>query len=332
MVDRLVLCTGSTGYLGSVLAPLVAQKHHVRAFDSQLFGMALAPHPNIEIARGDITDREQVRAAMDGVDTVVHLAGIVTDRLVDTNPLKAYRVNIEGTQNVAEVATQYGVSRFIYVSSSSVYGWAAERDGEIDETVVPQPKTTYAAQKLAGERIVRDTFGLMRGVYCVVRPATMCGPSPRLRLDVVVNVFAKQAYFDHRLTVHGGKQWRSNVHVRDAAEVLAMLVDAPPEKITGAIFNLTWGDMTVGAVAELAAKLYRERYEKPCTVEYQDVPDNRSYRLTARALHEVFGWMATRTMAGAINDMFTLFESGAIDPSNTIHWNDKRLADLMAAP
>lgn len=331
MTERLVLITGATGFVGTVLAPLIAQKYRVRSLDTKLFGDELAGVPNIESRRGDVTYPRDVEAAMQGVTDVVHLAGIVTDPLVDMNPQKGYAVNVEGTANVAYAAADTPtVQRFIYVSSSSVYGWAAERMGDVDEWVEPRPKTAYAMQKLQGERIVASSFGLRRGAYCIVRPATMCGPAPRPRLDTVVNVFSKQAFYNRRITVHGGSQYRSNVHVQDFAEVVAMVLDAPRELITGGIFNVTAGNMTVGEIAATVARAYEQQYGERVLIEMQNVPDPRSYRLTAMQLLATFGWQPKRTIEDAARDMFKLFESGRLgDPNADIYSNTKRMAPLM---
>lgn len=331
MTERLILVTGGTGYVGTVLAPLLASKYRVRTLDSQQFGNQLASIATIESVKGDITYPGDVEAAMQDVTDVIHLAGIVTDDLVSMNPQKGYAVNVEGTVNVAYTATETPtVQRFIYVSSSSVYGWAAERLGDVDEWVEPRPKTAYAMQKLQGERIVANSFGVRRGPYCIVRPATMCGPAPRPRLDTVVNVFAKQAFYDRRITVHGGSQYRSNVHVQDFAEVVAMLLDAPANLITGGIFNVTAGNMTVGEIAGAVAQAYEKQYGDRVLVEMQNVTDPRSYRLTAMQLLVTFGWQPKRTIEDAALDMFRLFESGRLgDPDSDLYHNTRRLREAM---
>lgn len=324
--ERLICVTGGTGYLGGALIQRLSGKGlRVRAYDSQNFGDVVANFAGVESIKGDVLDPTGLANAMRDVTDVIHLAGIVTDGLVDIAPAFAERVNVQGSANVAAAAQAAGVNRFINTSSSSVYGFAAEGHADVTEDIEPLPKTAYAHQKLAAEKITRDVF---KGTWICLRPATMCGPAPRIRLDPVINVFSKQAWFDGHITVHGGEQYRSNVHIQDAVDVFELMLD---RGANDGVYNVTWGNMTVGGIARLVQG-EALRAGKRAEIVYQNVPDPRSYRLTAARLARDFGWTPKRHIAEAVQDLFEWFRSGQIrDVNDPMYWNDKRMRALMEA-
>jgi len=329
-----VLCTGSTGYIGTVLVPeLVRRGHTVRSFDTQHFGNALEGMEGVESVKADIRDAGAIKKALEGMDAVCHLAGVVTDELVDLNKDFAYSVNVTATRNLVEAAYVSNVKRFLYASSSSVYGHAAEGDAPVRENVPCLPKTSYAVQKFQAEQIVLG-YAQKGFVTSAVRQATACGPAPRMRLDTVVNVFSKQAYFDGKITVHGGSQYRSNVHVQDAAEFYCLLLEAPEEDVNGQNWNVTSGNLPVREIAELVAGTFRD-FQAPELIPappiiVQDVADARSYRLDATKARRVLGWTAKRTVADAARDNFTWFRAGKIaNPNDAIYRNTDRMRETM---
>ena len=334
---RLVLVTGGTGYVGSVLVPLVAQRYPVRVFCSMHFGNAIAGTPNVEFIKGDIQDPHALAAALLGVTDVIHLAGIVTDALVDMNQEMGMKVNQHATGMLCRLALDAGVKRLLYASSSSVYGTTAD---PATETTPVQPMTAYADSKLQGEMICLGWKDKM--VVSAVRCATCAGPAPRMRLDTIVNIFCKQAYFDGKITVHGGSQYRSNVHVRDAAALYLHLLDAPAEKINGQVFNLTRENMTAIGIAEKVQRALWETYawgipwetyakEIPIEVDATK-PDNRHYRMDAGNLKRVLGWEPVFSIWEAIMDNFRWFESGKLgDPNSSLYYNTERMKEVIKA-
>lgn len=313
-----VLVTGGSGYVGSALVPRLAKSHTVRVLESMNFGNPIADSP-VEFIKGDITDPETVWGAMRDIDAVIHLAGVVTDDLVDLNKDYGFKVNVEGTALLSETASVQKVPVFIYASSSSVYGTAASENEKVTEDVGPKPQTEYARQKLLGESAIRGERTV------IVRSATCMGPAPRMRLDTVVNVFSKQAYFDGKITVHGGEQYRSNVHVEDVASFYQRALET---EISGT-YNVTCDNMKVGQIAhEVAGAAVALNLPRP-EVIIQDVPDPRSYRLDATKARAT-GWFPTRSIWQAAADNFQWFRDGGLtDPNSDLYYNTRRMKETV---
>jgi len=316
------MVTGGSGYVGSVLVPVLARQYPVRVIETMHFGNPISGTPNVEFIKADIRDTSAIRAALDGVTDVLHLAAVVTDQLVALAPEYARQVNCEAMSNLCREAVGHGVQRFIYASSSSVYGTQSETCTEESPTL---PETEYARTKLRGETILGPYSSRM--CVCSIRSATACGPAPRMRLDTIVNIFCKQAFFDGEITVHDGTQWRSNVHVADVAQLYAYLLECPVDKINGESFNLTWANHTA---LELA-KLVLAETTWPCTlVVREDIKDWRQYRMSGEKLQRVLSWQPRRSIVQAVRDNFASFGAGNIeDPNADVYFNDRRMADIV---
>jgi len=322
-----ILITGATGYIGTALAQYLHRDkgNHIRTFDTGYFGNALTQYQDIHFVTGDIRDYKAVERATAGMDAVIHLAGVVTDELVDMNPTFGAEVNVGGTENIIRAAKVCNVGRLIYASSSSVYGLAAE-DGIPDEDAQPIPKTRYAAQKLDGERVVLLANTQQSIVTTAVRQATAMGPAPRMRLDTVVNIFSKQAFFDGKITPYGGDQYRSNVHVQDVVRFYRLLLTH--EGVAGKPWNLTQGNFTVRDIAA-AVQTVAEKEGINAVIETVDVEDNRSYRMDGSRAEKELDFKCVRTVADAVRDNFRWFQQGAIDPDDPIYRNNARMGDLV---
>lgn len=326
----MILVTGGSGYIGSVLVPLLSAVTPVRVLETMHFGNPIAKLAaandifNVEFMQGNICNLVDVRNAMRGVTGIVHLAGIVTDELVDMNATLGHFVNVEATRLLCQEAVNAGVERFIYASSSSVYG---AQDMECWEGTEPKPQTAYARQKLAGERIV-DTYKDKMWVFSV-RSATACGPAPRMRLDTIVNTFCAQAYFKKKITVWGGSQYRSNIHVQDVADLYCRLALGQEHGIRSGYF--------INAVREYHQALELARLVQtiiPCEIVCDlTKPDVRSYRMATHQgpLMEVrFQWGPHRSIEDAIKDNLAWFESGGVqEPDADIYYNTRRMADIV---
>ena len=321
-----VLVTGGLGYVGSVLVPHLAKKHQVRVYDSMLFGNSIEGTPNVEFVKGDILDRQAVSKAVNGQDALIHLAGVVTDELVDMNPAYAKKVNEEATESLAGLAYQAGVTRLIYASSSSVYGSQAEPCTEESPT---KPETVYAETKLAAERICLSYAGLHM-VATAVRSATCCGPAPRMRLDTIVNVFSKQAWFDGKITVFDGTQYRSNIHVQDVAELYGLLLEAPADKVNGQVFNAVREYGSALSIAQQVANIIT-LFGKHVIIDVDHTKkDARQYRMSGDKALRVLGWRPARSVARAVEDNFRWFAHGAVhDPNDAIWYNTRRMKDVV---
>ena len=312
-----VLVTGGSGYVGSVLVPELAKTHNVRVLETMNFGNPIADE-KVEFIKGDITDSREVWAAVRGMDAVIHLAGVVTDDLVDMNKAYGYRVNVEATEILSEAAWSQRVPTFIYASSSSVYGLSAGQHEHVTEDIHPQPQTEYARQKLEAESHIRSER------LVIVRSATCCGPAPRMRLDTVVNVFSKQAYFDGKITVHGGEQYRSNVHVQDVASFYQKALESEFD----GTFNVTCDNMKVKQIAgEVAGAAVAFGLPRP-EVVIQDVPDPRSYRLSADKARKT-GWYPRFGIWQAAMDNMHWFKKQNIDPTQDVYWNTRRMKETV---
>lgn len=319
-----ILITGATGYIGSVLTPMLAQHVPVRTLDTQNFGNAIAGTPNVEFIQGDIRDRRVVQEALQGVDSVIHLAGIVTDELVDMGLGHSHSVNVLAMKQLCDMSTYAGVERFIYASSSSVYG---SQETECYEGTQPQPQTAYAGMKLAGEYILnqfKERFWAFS-----VRSATCCGPAPRMRLDTIVNTFCAQAYFKGQINVWGGDQYRSNIHVEDVADLYCKLVLVREPMIrSGYFINAVRQYHTAAELARMVQQII------PCEVVIDQLKvDARSYRMRSinGPLMEMrVGWSPDKTIEDAVRDNLAWFQAGKIiDPDSDLMYNTRRMADIV---
>ena len=327
MRERLVLVTGATGYVGTVLVPLLAQKHRVRCFDSQQFGNSISETPNVEFRVGDIRNRPECWRALVGVTDVIHLAGIVTDDLADLNRHMTFEVNVQATEGLLQMARVSGVSRFLYASSSSVYGTTLQ---DATEDMQPLPMTFYAETKLMAERFVifsnKPDF-----VTTAVRCATCAGPAPRMRLDTIVNVFSKQAFYDPFVNVHDGTQWRSNIHVKDAAEFYISLLDRPVAEIGGEVFNITGENHSAEDIAGTVAEVAKRWLHKEVEVRIdKTIRDERQYRMSYAKAQALLGWEPKRSMAKAIRENFDWFTAHPrMDPNSDLWYNTRRMKDVV---
>lgn len=325
-----ILVTGGSGYIGSALVEhLLKQGHDIRVFETQIFGNPIAhlASNQCEFIEGDIRDYNMVRGAMIRSDTVIHLAGVVTDELVDMNEEFSAGVNIGGTENIVKACEEMNVRRLIYASSSSVYGTAAET-GVPDETARPEPKTAYAAQKLYGEELVLE-FGTIPGrIATAVRQATAMGPAPRMRLDTVVNIFSKQAYFDGLITPYGGDQYRSNVFIQDVARFYELLTLFDGSKINRRPWNLTDENQKVREIAKRVMHAANDIGIK-AEIETKDIADDRSYRLDGSAVERELDFETNTGIYAAAMHNFDFFKRTGLDPTDDIYFNNRRMADVV---
>lgn len=319
--EPLILVTGGLGYLGTVLVPMLAQRGPVRVYDTMLFGNAIEDTPNVEFIKGNITDLDHFEHACAGVTTVIHLAAIVTDALVDMNPRLAREVNVRATADILQRASRMGVRRFIYASSSSVYG---SYDVAAKETDQLNPETEYAQQKLDAELPVLDWSRRM--TTCVVRMATLCGPAPRMRLDTIVNIFSSQAYFDGAITVWGdGQQVRCNLAVTDAARFYKLIASIEHDRINGEIFNIGGDNMTASEIASIVSR------HSNAPVHYEkDKIDTRHYMLSSEKTEQRLHWTPATPLKVMVDRNLEWFKKGGVaDYKDPIYRNTERMKSIM---
>lgn len=281
-----VLVTGSHGYIGSVLAPVLADAGMaVTGFDLKYYDGCdfVADMAAIPTVVKDV--RDAVESDFRGFDAVVHLAALSNDPIGDLNEAWTYDINLEGTLRVARMAKAAGVSRFIFASSCSMYG-AASGDELLDEHAPLNPLTAYAASKVRAEEELQelndDSFAVVS-----MRNATVYGASPRLRLDIVLNNLAGWAHTTGAIRLlSDGTSWRPMVHVRDVAKVCLVLLEAPVAKVRGEAFNVG-SDSQNYLVRELAGQV---EAVTGCEVVFASEASNdpRSYRVDFGKLRTAF--------------------------------------------
>lgn len=326
-MKKTVLVTGGAGYVGAALVPgLLRAGWCVRAFDLFLYGDTLKPHKHLELVRGDLRDAGIVRNAVEGVDAVIHLASISNDPSFELDPGLGKSVNYDATLRLIDLAKKAGVARFIYASSSSVYG--VKKENNVTEDLPLEPLTDYSKYKaLCEEYLLKNQAENFATV--VLRPATVCGYSPRMRLDLTVNILTIHALVNKKMTVFGGTQKRPNIHIADMCRAYELLVAAPAKKIAGRIFNAGYQNYTV---MEIALMVKRVLGDPTITIDVKPTQDARSYHISSAKIKRELGFVARHTVEEAIRDIKTAYENGLLPRALTDerYYNVKRLLSLRA--
>ncbi|RMH50357.1 MAG: NAD-dependent epimerase/dehydratase family protein [Zetaproteobacteria bacterium] len=292
-----ILVTGGCGYKGSVLVPkLLAAGHRVTVVDALWFGNHLPEHPRLTVVPCDL--RQSGDVPLDGVDAVIHLASVANDPCGDLDPKLTWEVGALATMQLADRAVRCGVERFIYASSGSVYG--VRQEAEVTETVPLTPISEYNKTKMVAERVLLSYADRM--VVQIVRPATVCGLSPRMRLDVSVNMLTVQALARGRITVFGGGQTRPNIHIDDITDLYLFLLDHP--ELRG-IYNAGFENLSILSIAEMVA----ERI--PAEIVVTGSNDPRSYRVNSDKLLAT-GFRPRKCVADAIDEIAGAWRAGRL--------------------
>lgn len=322
------MVTGGAGYKGCVLVPkLLAAGHEVVVFDLMLFGsFGLRPAAGLTIVEGDIRDTSAYARAVAGCTSVIHLACISNDPSYDLDPALSRTINYECFEPLVTASREAGVRRFVNVSSSSVYGVSDAPEVTEDHPLLPL--TDYSRYKALCEEIVLAQQGPDFAVVNI-RPATVCGYSPRMRFDLTVNILTNHAYRRGTITVFGGAQQRPNIHIEDVTDLYLRLLELPAATIAGRTLNVGYENHTVDELARMAARIVEEEFpeKKPVEIERQPTADLRSYRITSRRVTEVLGWAPARTIDDAVRDLCAAFRQGRFD-GDTL--SDERYINVKA--
>jgi nucleoside-diphosphate-sugar epimerase len=305
-----VMVTGGAGYVGSRLVPkLLAYGYQVVVYDRMWFGDGFLPigNRNLRMVRGDIRNTEVFREAVEGVDTVIHLACISNDTSCGLDPALSTAVNYDCFEPLVIAAKDAGVKRFVFCSSSSVYGSSNADNVTEDHPLIPL--TLYNKYKGMCEPLLLKHQA--PDFTCVViRPATVCGPAPRMRFDLTVNILTMHAVKKGVITVFGGGQKRPNLHMDDMCDVYRLLLEAPAKKIAGQVFNIGIQNIKVLDIAKLVQDTVVDfGFSKP-SIEVREHTDDRSYHINSNKIAEVLGFTPARTVDQAIGDMCLDFKSG----------------------
>lgn len=305
-----ILLTGGCGYIGSVLTErLLEDGHQVLVVDTQWFGNYLKVHPKLTVLKQDVREVDAIPLA--GIERIIHLANIANDPSVDLNPNLSWEVNVLAAQQLADRATRIGsVKQFLFASSGSVYGVKDEPQVTEDLTLVPI--SVYNKTKMVAERVLlsyQDHFQ----VHCI-RPATVCGLSPRMRLDVSVNMLTFQALKNGKITVFGGKQTRPNIHIRDMVNVYRHFLTHP--EISSGAYNAGFENISILDIAE------RVQQQVSAEVIVTESNDPRSYRQNSDKLLAT-GFNPQYSVDDAIAEIIAKYKSGELvesDQCYTVRW------------
>ena len=311
-----IAITGGAGYVGSALVPaLIREGAEVTVLDLFWYGTPAEvfptgqDHPRLRCVRLDLRDEPALTQALAGAEAVIHLACISNDPSFELDPQLGRSINYDAFPGLLRAARAAGVKRLIYASSSSVYG--IQEHPNVREDTPCQPLTDYSTYKLLCEELLRTTFhdGCE---WVIVRPATVCGYAPRLRLDLTVNILTLHALVKREITVFGGAQLRPNLHIQDMAAAYQLLLEAPVRLIHRAVFNVGFQNRTV---AELAELVRRQVGDPSVSIVVRPTDDLRSYHINADRIRDVLGFVPRGTIEDAVQTLCEAYRAGRIpDP------------------
>tara|TARA_B110000305_G_C19340898_1_gene589068 strand:+ start:334 stop:1278 length:945 start_codon:yes stop_codon:yes gene_type:complete len=295
-----ILITGSCGFVGSSLVPYLLEKgHYIKSFDTEWFGKNLPDHPRLEHQKKDIRNLDE--ADFNGIDSIIHLANIANDPGVELNTDLSWEVNVLASQQLAELAVKAKIETFIYASSGSVYG--VKEEEQVIEELSLVPISIYNKTKMISERVLLSYSDRMKVIN--VRPATVCGWSPRMRLDVSVNMLTFQALQNKEITVFGGNQVRPNIHIQDMIRVYEHFLTQAVNLDSGN-YNAGFENMSIIAIAELIAS------KVPSEIVVTESNDPRSYRQNSDKLLAT-GFVNNFSVQHAIEEIMKKYSGGEID-------------------
>lgn len=325
-----VLITGGGGYVGSALVPrLLADGYTVRVFDLFWYGervfAAGNDHPKLQLVKADIRDQAAVRQALRGVETVIHLACISNDPSFELNPQLGKAINRDAFPGLVQAAQAAKVRRFIYASSSSVYGLRPEP--EVREDAEKTPLTDYSLFKLQCEQILMEASGDGAMTKIIVRPATLCGYAPRMRFDLTVNILTIHALVNRRIRILGGAQFRPNLNILDMVRAYELLLTASHDQVHGIPFNVGYQNYSVEDIARMVKETLGD---ETIQLDYVPTDDSRSYRINSDRIRERLGFAPRHSLEDAVRSIAEAYSQGRLtEPlTNPLYYNIKRMQQL----
>lgn len=323
-----VLVTGGAGYVGSALVPkLIEAGHQVTVLDLYIYGdhifNGLGANGALREVKGDLRDAATVEDALSGCDAVIHLACISNDPSFELNPDLGKSINYDAFRPLVRASKRAGVRRFIYASSSSVYG--IKDDPEVTEDLARDPLTDYSKFKAMCEDVLAEERepGF---VALTIRPATVCGYAKRLRLDLTVNILTNHAINNGRITVFGGSQKRPNINIEDMTDLYVQCLQYPDELIDGKTYNAGYENHSVADIAEMVRGAVGNGVE----VVTEPTDDMRSYHVSSALIKEELGFVPVHTIGDAVTSLLEAFQAGKVpDPMTAkVYYNIKTMQDL----
>lgn len=293
-----ILVTGGCGYKGSILVPkLLAQGYKVTVLDTMWFGNFLEPHDDLTVINGDVRNAELID--LKKVDTIIHLSSVANDPCGDLDPKLTWEISALATMQLADKAARNGVGQFIYASSGSVYG--IKEEANVTEDLELKPISEYNKTKMVSEKVLESYSDKM--VVQIIRPATVCGYSPRMRLDVAVNLLTMQALTRNKITVLGGQQTRPNIHIDDIADVYLHMIEKGSDAV--GVFNAGFENLSILDIAKLVVN------EVEAEIVIEESNDPRSYRVDSSKLLAT-GFTPKKSIAHAISEMVDKYKNGTL--------------------
>ena len=302
---------------------LLSKGHKVTVLDLMIYGEnVIKKHKNLNMVKGDIRDSNLLEKLIPGHEIVIHLACISNDPSFELNPELGKSINLDAFEPLVEISKN-AVQRFIYASSSSVYGLKNEKD--ITEEIELEPLTDYSKFKMECEKILLK-FNDINFTCVVIRPATVCGYSTRQRMDVVVNILTNLAYHKRKISVFGGSQLRPNIHIFDMIRAYEFLINAPKSKVSGEIFNAGYENKTVLDLANTVKKIIG----KDVKLDFTKTDDNRSYHISSKKIKKILDFETTKTIEDAVTDLRKAFEKNLLPNSlaDEKYFNIKRMNNI----
>ena len=317
--------TGGAGYVGAMLAPyLVSKGYEIIVYDLMIYGEdVIDKSPKIKLVRGDIRDQNKMKPLLQECDAVIHLACISNDPSFELNPDLGKSINLDSFEPLVKLSKEAGIKRFIYASSSSVYGVKKEKN--VNEEMSLEPLTDYSKFKADCEKILHN-YTSNDFVTIVIRPATVCGYSRRQRLDVVVNILSNLAYHKREITVFGGKQLRPNIHISDMIRAYEVLLKASSKIVNKKIYNAGYENFSVLELAEKTKSVIGHDVK----LITSPTDDNRSYHVSSKKISDELGFIAKHSIEDAVRDMKNAFEKNLLPNSldDEIYFNIKRMNSI----
>ena len=319
-----VLVIGGAGYVGTVLVnELLDLGHNVTSYDLMMYGEHFNLNKNLRSIKGDIRDLENLEKYVQNQDCIVHLACISNDPSFELNPILGKSINFDCFEPLVEIAKRNSVKKFIYASSSSVYGVKNEKNVTEDKSL--EPLTDYSKFKVLCEQVLlryrSDEFETV-----VIRPATVCGYSPRQRLDVVVNIFANFAYFKNKIQIFGGKQLRPNINIKDMCLAYLKILDEDGVNINGEIYNVGQENHSLNQLAMITKKVINENI----LIENLNSNDNRSYHISSKKIFEKLNFKPTYDIEDATLSLKNAFDKKILTNTfdNIDYFNIKKMQSI----
>jgi nucleoside-diphosphate-sugar epimerase len=330
-----VFVTGGAGYVGSALIPrLLGRGYKVTSYDICYYGDNFLPksNPNLQVIRGDIRDTAKLAGTVAGHDSFISLACISNDASFELDEKLSTSVNLDAFEPMVIAAKKAGVRRFIFASSSSVYGVSDQPDVTEEHPLVPL--TLYNKFKGMCEPLLfKHTDASFVGV--VFRPATVCGYAPRQRFDLSVNILTNHAVNNGKITVFGGEQMRPNLHILDYCDAVQLLLDAPNEKVANETFNVGYQNMSILDIALLVKRVVEREFPEKGEIGIVKTPtdDKRSYHINSDKIRRVLGYIPKHTIEQAVSDLCRAFKDRRFrnSMSDDIYFNVRRMKNLRAA-